>query len=229
MKIRQVVIVLTVSLLGIVSCSRSLVADLFVQVGDGTPQVFFAGATATIPVFAYNTDPGSPINLDGYDLAFEIGGDGVGIPGTPDFFTSFQADFIGSAFGQNVNSYIDALPFLPNSYDLVVGNSGTSFLVPGIASPAKLFELQFAISALTTPGLYNLSFVPNATSNGADLNAISGIGTAGVILGIGTGSQLNQFQVAIPEPGAFGLVAFGWSVVSNRRSRRRARVHHGRC
>ncbi len=56
MKIRQV-IALTVSLLGIVSCSRSLFADLFVRVGDGTPQLFLAGATASVPVFAYNTDP----------------------------------------------------------------------------------------------------------------------------------------------------------------------------
>ncbi len=81
-------------------------------------------------------------------------------------------------------------------------------------------------------GAIQFIFRPQRDFERCDLNAISGFGTAGVILGIGTGSQLNQFQVAIPEPGAFGLIAFGWIVASNRRSRRRARrgrVHHARC
>jgi len=195
-------------------------AALNVQIGSGAPLEFSAGGTASVPVFAYNSVPGSPFSLDGFDLAFDVGGDGVGIPGTPDFFVSFQGNFSGSVFGQNINSYVDAAPFVPNAYDLVAGNSGAAFLVPSISSPTKLLDLQFTISPLATPSDNSLVFVPNATTNGASLNAISGPGTSLVVLSVGTGPNLNQFTVtAVPEPSALALIGSVLGVMTILRKR----------
>ena len=179
-------------------------AGFSLRVGDGTPLMFTAGSMATIPVFAFNSEPGAPIILDGFDLAFDVGGDGVGFP-EPDFFTSFQGDFSGSRFGQNINSYVDTAPFVPNAYDLVAGNSGAAFIVPSSSAPTKLFDLQFWVAPFTTPALYSFIFVPGATTNGATLNAISGSGVSGVSFNSDIETNLNQFSVtAVPEPSSFG-------------------------
>lgn len=212
-------IVLVCCLVGIGHLAQ---ADFALRIGSGNPLSFSPGSIASIPVFAYNSNSLAPFNLTGYSIALDIGTanggpNGVGLPPS---FSNLRGDFTLGAFGAGGAEFVDSAPFQPNAYDLIAGNAGTSFqMTTNSLIPTKLFDLQFDISSGASVGTYSIVFVPGAKTGFAiptDANVLSGSGTPGVTVSAISGANLNQFQIAVPEPTSLLLVTslVGLGVIS---------------
>ncbi len=148
------------------------------------------------------------------------------MPGVPNYFSDFDVDFSGTVFGHGMSAYLDTAPYMPNNYDMIIGNSGEAFLMPANTSPTKLFELEFMVSWDAVFGTYGLAFIPDATSAGYPINFISGVGTSGVELRMLTDPSYGHFAItAVPEPSKFfsSFLLFNWYIF-RRKSRRRRRM-----
>lgn len=189
-------------------------ASIVVVIGnrDGSQMTFNAGAPATVSVWVYNSEPSQSFRVSGYDLAFDIGNDGFGIPGN--YFTIQNADFsvgVGSAVDDKAlasisTSYTDTTS---NPIDLYIGASGSEHAVDvptTLADAWRLFDIKFNISAATPTGDYALVLRP------AD-SVFAGTATSGKAITSHSGMYFNQFHVdgatPVPEPGTMALIGVG--------------------
>ncbi|WP_283435631.1 PEP-CTERM sorting domain-containing protein [Neorhodopirellula lusitana] len=202
-------------------------ADFVVVIGnlDNSPISFDAGtgSLVSVPVFAYNDNTAASFSLQAFDLAFDFGEDGFGIPGSP-YFTDINANFDNSVFlATSIGTYS-----LPNDSgtptDLYAGdfvNVGDALPMPtSQATAARLFDIEFRIDATTPGAFYDL------TLDLPDFQVISGPSAAGVTISPATGSNLNGFTVnavAVPEPGSMLALAGLFTVGGVRRWRKKKR------
>ena len=209
-----------------------LQADLVIGVGSqdglGNKQTFVGGTRATMWVHASDSTAASPINLDTYSLAFQIGNTAT----IPVVFANFSVDFTGglisnsppTGFGLELDPtkiQADAVP----GHNIIVSNdrgAGNGLVVPGAPlPPSRLFSISFDIAA-NADGVFQLRFVPDAKQFGGDVNQALGQGLPeGFGATANSGSTFfNQFTVtAVPEPSSFllGGLALGWIGWRNRR------------
>ena len=199
--------ILTTALLLFLTLGANVQGELVLTVESATAP-FTAGDTISIPVTARETGL-TPNPLTVYSLVIDVGGDGYGFPGSPDYFSSFvTSSAVGGSLTQTPNP--DAtLPF-----DFIIGWNGSVVVSSNpLDPPTTLFNLEFDSS--TSNGLYDIDFASGSTA--ALLTSFTSNST------VITDVQLNngQFQIAaIPEPSSATVLALGVIGLLARRKRK---------
>jgi len=106
--------ILTTALLLFLTLGANVQGELVVTVESPTAPLT-AGDTISIPVTARATGL-TPNPLTVYSLAIDVGGDGDGFPGSPDYFSSFVAS---SAVGGSLTLTPSAGATTP--FDFIIG------------------------------------------------------------------------------------------------------------
>lgn len=210
----------------LISCSSMASANVVIVVGnrDGSMSTFNAGSTVTLSVWGYENpfDADFPTKVSAYDLYFDLGGDGIGIPGTPDFFTNLQVNFSGREL---VTGGSPEFSTNDPAADLLATNFGGASQpnLPGtLLTAKKLFDISFSVSSSTTGGIYQLAGISPISKAQSDT-----YGYASVIFQQDSGSSVfGKFQIngqEVPEPTTITLLAIGLAGgVACRRFRKRS-------
>ena len=190
--------------------------------GLGDTVTFNAGSRATLWAHASDSSPNSPLKLDTYVLAFQVGNTTT----IPTNFSNFSVDFSQSSlisnaapagFGLFLNVEADPVP----GHNLIVSNTrgdGLGLTVTGNRS--KLFSISFDIGQATVGGTYRFGFVPEAQQNFGPVNVVLGEGFPEP-LGTSSGMAFNQFNVtAVPEPSSLVLACLAAGILGWRSRKR---------
>lgn len=172
---------------------------------DAASGPFMAGETISIPVYAHITGL-TPSPFTGFSLTLDLGADGDGFPGSPDFFSNFGAQTsIGGSLG-----FFETAGAGVGDNDFIVNWFGSVQLSSDPNDPTQIFTLSFDSSLSTDAGFYDIVFGQDAssllltsyTSNSIPITEIQ--------------YDAGRFQVvatAIPEPSTvaclLGVVALG--------------------
>ncbi|KAA1262454.1 hypothetical protein LF1_50180 [Rubripirellula obstinata] len=218
---------LLVASVGLASSAR---ADFIVQIvgTDSQVPVFQQGSTGTMRVLIHSTEADTNRTLQGFNLGFDFGSEGLGFE---PFFGSSASDFTPASaiFG---TTSITANPDRIN-YDFELNGSGGSLLLDEFDSPtdaAELATISFEIAGNAAVGFYDFEFespanVQTLLSGVQSINStfgnnvVTGLPGSNAILLTPLG---GQFQiVAIPEPSSLLAISSLTAVGLFGRRRRR--------
>ena len=161
-----------------------------------------AGSSVTVLVLATGDDQ----VVTGFNLPFDVGNDGLGIPSglTLDGFSSPLFPGVGSSLGP-VAGTADGVA---NSLDLTA--TGVTFG----STPIVVFGLDFSVDASVAPGtVFELSLLNQAP---IDVTGVGGASIIGEVQALNPGS----ITVAIPEPSSFVLAVLALGGLAAQRRRR---------
>ena len=201
---------LTTALLLVFALVANVHADLFLTIGSPAAS-YAAGDTIGIPVTA-RVDGLTPNPLTAYSITIDFGGDGYGLPGSPDLFSSFVASSAVDGSLTQTPTTDATTPF-----DFVIGWNGDATVSSDLLTPTTLFNLEFESSTSTPDGQYSIDF-----GTGAIATALTAFSSNSTPI---TDVQLNngQFQIgAVPEPNSVAFLALGVIGFVARRKRKLA-------
>lgn len=173
--------------------------DSLVTTDDVATGPFVAGSTVTIPFLAHFEPTGIIFNpITAYSLTVDVGGDGDGFPGAPDFFSSFN-------FASNIGGNLIQIPTAGSgagANDFVVNWQGNQAISIDPTMPTTLFTLTFDTSVATPAGFYDILIAQDPDSLGQTAFSSN--------LTPASPFRFDQGRIeitAIPEPSSFAAMA----------------------